>query len=305
MLLLYLSTPYISIPVCCSDCVTLGVMDPDTYLQRHHLLTYVEDAVLLLLTCKDQDSKTRPFELLANYFENVRNGSHVVLREYTFVSATPLNRRSFIAIVWQTYSHVPECQQPMQLVELLSLLRLLCSDFPLAEMEKVSRILCGHGSTTTGVVSFTDFLYIFQITFYFDCFLGLLEGMLPSLLSGSIIYPQLSSSNTVVVPLPTVASPTITSRQDTHCSSRSLESSVQTDEAAMFGRAVSRATLLEAALGLCGRMEEREPGQSHPSQEALREVLSGAEELSLRDFVFRLSESDRVNCKIGALPTKA
>ena len=262
-------------------------MDPESYLKKHHLLTYVEDAVLFLLCRKDEDSKTKPFKLLADYFKSIRDGSHIVFREYNFVSATPYNRKSFISTVWTTYSGIPECQALMQVIELHSLLRLVCADFPLSETEKVATAL----NVANNPVSFTDFIYTFQITFYFDYFLGHLKTMYPSLLSGAYIpplYPQFSSAAMVVVPLPPSTATTSTPSSDGQA----------------FRKTVSSEVLLKAALGLCQRIKEREPGQSHPSQEALKESLSGVEQLSFYDILLSLSQSDRVNGEIGALPSR-
>ena len=274
-------------------------MDPDTYLKKHHVLTYLEDATLLLLGCKDEDSKTKPFELLTDYFESVRNGTHIVFREYNFVSATPHNRKSFIATFWQTYSGVPECRERMRIIELHSLLRLLCADFPLKETEKVSKALSVH-STSNSVISFTDFSYMFQITFYFDYFLGHMESLFPCLLSGTfhrILHSQFSSTTAVVVPLP----PPSTTDSNNH---PATQTAARTAARETLSRAVKSGIFLEAALGLCQKIEEKEPGQSCPSQEALREVLGEVEQLSFYDFVLKLSLSDQLNREIGALPSK-
>ena len=283
--------------------ITQVLMDPDTYLRKHHVLTYVEDATLLLLGCKDEDSKTKPFEVLTDYFESVQNGTHIVFREYNFISATPHNRKSFIATFWQTYSGVPECNEPMRTIELHSLLRLLCADFPLKETEKVSKALSAH-NTTNSIISFTDFSYMFQVTFYFDYFLGHLESLFPSHLSGSfhrILHSQFSSTTAVVVPLPP---PSTTDSHNHPATSNSAQAAAQTAASETLGRAVNSGIFLEAVLGLCQKIEEREPGQSYPSQEALREVLGGVEQLSFYDFVSKLSLSDQLIREIGALPFK-
>lgn len=270
-------------------------MDPDSYLRKHHLLTYVEDAILLLLSCKDEDSKTKPFQLLTDYFKSIRNGSHIIFREYDFISATPHNRSSFIATFWRTYGDVPECSVPMKIIEFHSLLKLLCSDFPLIEAQKVSRALFGS-DTTSNVISFADFIYTFQVTFYFDYFLRQLETIYPSLLSGSYhpsLYSHFSSTTAVIVPLPTVS---------TSQPSDSITATQVSSES--FSKTVSSGVLLEAALGLCQMIVERYPGQSCPSQDALREVLSGDGELSLQNFVLKLSLSSLVIREIGPLPPK-
>lgn len=267
-------------------------MDPDVYLRKHHLLTYVEDVILLLLSRKDEDPKTKPFELLTDYFKSIRNGSHIVFREYDFISATPHNRKSFIATFWKTYGSVPECSVPMKIIEFHSLLKLLCSDFPLTETQKVPRALFGSDSTSN-IISFADFIYTFQVTFYFDYFLRQLETAYPSLLSGSY-HPSLYSQpsfTAVVVPIPPVS----TSQLSDPATQVSSE---------IFSRAVSSGILLDAALGLCQMIAENEPGQSCPSQEALREALNGGGELSFHEFVLKLSLSNLVIREIGPLPPK-
>ena len=56
-------------------------LDPELYLKKYHVMTYVEDAISFLLERKDEDPKTKPFELLAEYFKSVRDGTHVLFRE--------------------------------------------------------------------------------------------------------------------------------------------------------------------------------------------------------------------------------
>ena len=273
-------------------------MDPDAYLKKHHLLTYVEDAVCLLLARKDEDPKTKPFQLLAGYFKSVLDDSQVVFREYNFISSTPRNRKAFVRLIWQTYNGVPEAREPMRLAELHSLVRLLCADFPLGETEKVA--LHEH-SGAGGILSFPDFMYTFQITFYFDCFLGHLKSMLPGLLTGAYIPPLYGQFTAVVVPLP--PAPNNTSSNSPSSTSKSIHGvETEANEAKVCSRTVEGGVFLEAALGLCRRMGEREPGQSYPSQEALKEVLSGVEQLSLNEFVVKLSLSETINREIGVLP---
>lgn len=272
-------------------------MDPETYLKKHHLLTYVEDVLSLLLARKDEDSKTKPFQLLANYFKSVLDGSHVIFREYSFISSTPRNRRAFVALVWQTYSSVPEVREPMRSVELHSLLRLLCADFPVKETEKVATAL----HTTSGLLSFLDFMYTFQVTFYLDCFLSHLKSMLPGLLTGAYVPPLYPQFTAVVVPLPPAQTPSSPSS-----TSKSLQRSTETEaEAKVCSKTVDGGIFLEAVLGLCRRMGEREPWQSCPSQEALRDILSGMKQLSFHGFVMKLSLSETINKEIGVLPSKS
>ena len=299
-------------------------MDPDVYLRKHHLLTYVEDAVVLLLGRKDEDSKTKPFELLADYFKSVQTGSHVVFREYNFICATPHNRKSFISTFWQTYQSVAECSEAMRTVEYHSLLRLLCTDFPLEITQRVPRALFGHDATGS-IISFVDFTYTFQVTFYFEYFFSQLQLVYPNLLSGTYhpaLYPQFSST-TVVVPLPpassdanhpplypqfsstTVVVPLPPASSDANSRPNTAQQRPPlTAPSDTYSKPVAGGVLMEAALELCQRMSEREPGLSCPSEEAVREVLSGVDRLSLHDFALKLSLSKLVNSEIGALPDK-
>ena len=51
------------------------------YLERHQITFYLRDVISLLLRAKDD----RPLEFIADYFSEVLNGTHVLLREYGFV----------------------------------------------------------------------------------------------------------------------------------------------------------------------------------------------------------------------------
>ena len=177
-------------------------MEPEAYLKKHQLLTYVEDAVTLLLERRDEDPNTKPFQLLTDYFESVLNGSHILFREYSFISATPHNRRSFIATFWQAFQKVAERGVAMSAFEYHSLLKLLCTDFPLEVTQKVGNVL----SRRCDIIPFPDFAYTFQLVFYFEHFLQQLESVYSDLVLGTYRSPSSEgnphSSHAVVVPLP-------------------------------------------------------------------------------------------------------
>ena len=279
-------------------------MEPEAYLRKHHLMTYVEDAVLLLLERKDEDSKTRPFELLTDYFKSVQDGSHILFREYSFVSATPRNRKSFITTFWQSYEQVAAQHEALGTIEYHSLLRLLCFNFPAELPQRVATVLFGHNAVSTEV-SFADFAYTFQVLFYFEHFLGQLESAtlcrdITSRNYHSSLYPH--SSATVVVPLPPVSTDA-SSRP--HSAQRSEKRATGTAATDVHSTDISADVFLQAALGLVQRTREREPGQSCPSAEVVREALSGVDQLSLNNFILKLSTSRLVNSEIGALPPKS
>lgn len=277
---------------------SMTTMEPETYLRKHHLMTYVEDAVSLLLERKDEDSKTKPFELLTDYFKSVQDGSHILFREHSFVSATPRNRRSFIITFWQSYEQVATQHEVLGTKEYYSLLRLLCFDFPAELCQRVSTVICGHKAMGSEV-SFAAFAYTFQVLFYFENYLSQLESVCRDIISGtyhSSLYPH--SSATVVVPLPPVS---------TDASSRpsTAQRSTSTATNDVCGTDISADVFLQAALGLVQRTHERDSGQSCPSAEAVRDALSEVEKLSLNSFVLKLSRSKLVNSEISALPPKS
>lgn len=53
---------------------------------------YLQDAIKIILDRKDD----KPLDLLNEYFNTTLKGEHILLREYAFVSATQLNRKSFL-----------------------------------------------------------------------------------------------------------------------------------------------------------------------------------------------------------------
>jgi hypothetical protein len=62
------------------------------YLETHKMQIYLQDAIKIILDRKDE----KPLDLLNEYFNTTIKGEHILLREYAFVSATQLNRRSFL-----------------------------------------------------------------------------------------------------------------------------------------------------------------------------------------------------------------
>ena len=140
------------------------------YLQRHHVMTYLEDSMMQLLRKKDEDRKTKPFHFLADYFKRVVSGNHVALREYSFITATPYNQRCFIKLFWDSYQNIAETRQAMTCLEYYSLLRLLCHNFPQELIHTVSMVIFLDASLDN-FVSFSDFAYAFQVCFYYKDFL--------------------------------------------------------------------------------------------------------------------------------------
>ena len=91
-----------------SNATTL--LAPEVYLQKHCLMTYIQDAVAYVLQRKGE---AKPLEVLVEYFGSVKSGTHVAFREYSYVIATPHNRTSFLKLFWRTYAQIALKGGPM------------------------------------------------------------------------------------------------------------------------------------------------------------------------------------------------
>ena len=275
-----------------------AAMDPELYLQKHHVMHYIEDAVTFLLERKDEDHKTKPFEVLADYFKSVKNGTNVLFREYSSISCTPHNRASFVRVFWQSYAEVAKKGSMMKVVEYLSLLRLICHDFPAELVQRVAQVIFSHNAMES-LLSFPDFLYTFQVVFYYEHFLTRCEKLCTSVAGGHA--PHTLRGTTVVVPVsgldPLVSNSRLSTALDTQSSHESAIEMSKLVESTVFSRAVS---------SLIQKLQDREPWHSFPSVDTVRTVLATVpSQFTFYDFVLAMSKSDTVSVEIGVLPCKA
>ena len=283
------------------------LMDPELYLKKHHIMTYIEDIVSFLLERKDEDPRTRPIEMLAEYFKSIKNGTHILFREYSFISSTPHNRASFVKLFWHSYAEVAVKGEMMQLAEFLSLLRLLCYDFPIEIVQKVGEVLFCHNAMAN-LVSFPDFLYTFQVVFYYEVFLSQCQSICSDLEKGQTPLSLLGS--TVVVSIPSFADQTEsvsrpTSRSGSLSESNSSSLSRQDAPKEQHSKQVDPEMFTKAVFNLAYKLREREPWHRCPSPEVLTEVIGSMQSCSYLDYVLALSRSDSANVEIGTLPAKA
>lgn len=285
------------------------LMDPELYLKKHHIMTYIEDVVSFLLERKDEDPKTRPIEVLAEYFKSIKNGTHVLFRGYSFISSTPHNRASFVKLFWHSYAEVAVKGEMMQLAEFLSLLRLLCFDFPVELVQKIGEVLFCHNAMEN-LVSFSDFLYTFQVVFYYEVFLNQCQSICSDLEKGQTPLSLLGSA--VVVSIPSFADQTESASRPTSRSGSLSESNLSslnrqdaTVKEEQHSKQVDPEMFTKAVFNLTYKLREREPWQRCPSPEVLAEVIGTMQSCSYLDFVLALSRSDRANAEIGTLPAKA
>ena len=298
-----------------------SICDPELYLKKHHLMTYMEDAVTFLLERRDEDPKTRPYELLAEYFESVKKGTHVLYRDYSFVSMTPHSRASFVRLFWYSFSEVASRGDSMRVMEYLSLLRLLCHNFPSDLVQKVARVLFSYDAMEN-MICFPDFLYTFQILFYYEAFLHRCEVICMDMLSGQTPLDLLDGNSTVVVSMPNTGEQTGRGdggreeggggerRPETSCSMQSMLSS-EDDITATHSSSQHRPdspldaeVFLKAVTSLCLRVE-KEPWERCPNAEVVTELIGELTSVTFYDFILALSRSERMNSEIGALPERS
>ena len=254
------------------------LLAPEAYLQKHCLMTYVQDAVGFVLQRKDY---AEPLDVLVEYFASVKSGTHIAFREYSYVAATPYNRAAFLKLFWRTYALIALKGHAMNIRDYLSLLRLLCPDFPEELVHRLPQCVKGD------VLSFSDFIYAFQVIFCYHQFLSRCLHLHVAIQDGGT--PGEGSATWLHGP--TCNAP---ATLDTDWSMAAVQHTV---DATTFGEAVVDLASSHLING--------EPGRCCPSVQTLVAVFDGCQSLSFDQFVLKLCTSDCVSNEIGVLPRKA
>uniref|UniRef100_A0A3Q2VIY0 Centriolar satellite-associated tubulin polyglutamylase complex regulator 1 n=1 Tax=Haplochromis burtoni TaxID=8153 RepID=A0A3Q2VIY0_HAPBU len=249
----------------------------DQYLADSNVLFYLNDAVIQLLEHKEEYNQFGVIRYFAEYFSSVKNSNHVLFREFNYIQATPHNRASFIRVFWKCYRQIGKSGDLLSMLEYRSLLQLLCPDFPVVLVQSAARIAV-MDDTIDCLMSFSDFLYAFQLQFYYQEFLDCVLVIYQDLLAGK-------SPNTVIVP-----------------TSTSIEQipSVSTEENNKEERpqdGVEPSTLVECIDALCDRFKH-----SHPPRSCMREILNQTDRISYYSFLMSLAKQEAINQTIGVLP---
>lgn len=252
----------------------------DEYLENSYVLFYLSDAVTQLLEHKEEYTQFGVIRYFAEYFSSVKNSNHILFREYNYIKATPHNRASFIRVFWRCYRQIGKSGDLLSMLEYRSLLQLLCPDFPGEMVQNAARIVLTDGAIDC-LMSFSDFLYAFQLQFYYQEFLDSVLLIYQDLLSGK-------SPNTVIVP---------TSTSIEQLSSVAAEEN-EREEQQQDG--VEPLTLAQCIDVLCDRFK-----RSHPPRSCMREALDQTDKVSYYSFLKSLAKQETINQTIGALPSKA
>ncbi|XP_010750755.2 centriolar satellite-associated tubulin polyglutamylase complex regulator 1 isoform X2 [Larimichthys crocea] len=252
----------------------------DEYLADSNVLFYLSDAVTQLLEHKEEYTQFGVIRYFAEYFSSVKNSNHILFREYNYIRATPHNRASFIRVFWRCYRQIGKSGDLLSMLEYRSLLQLLCPDFPAEMVQSAARIVLMDDAIDC-LMSFSDFLYAFQLQFYYQEFLDSVLMIYQDLLSGK-------SPNTVIVP---------TSTSIEQLPSVAAED-IDREEQQQDG--VEPSTLAQCIDALCDRFK-----RSHPPRSCMREALEQTDKVSYYSFLMSLAKHEAINQTVGVLPSKA
>jgi len=258
----------------------------EKYLSTHHILIYLEDAICQLLEQKEENSKVNPAKFFADYFNGIKRGTHALFREYRFVAATPYNRACFTHTFWKCFRYIGKKQDLLQVREYHALLSLLCFDFPYEIVQKTARIILMDDALDC-LMSFPDFIYAFQVQFYFNEFLCKCADVFNKLLSS----PH-SPREAVVVPTETTEGK---NNSPTHGGKIG----------SLTERATNASDTVDAQLFLKSLVIHCEKAESFaPLPNILREILLPLQRVSFYGFVMALVQCESLNSSIGKLPPK-
>ena len=153
-------------------CESLDMADSASYLAQHSLEVYLSDLAALLVR-EQNSSPANALKICAQYFDNVNKGTHILLREFSYVNATPKNRAAFLATARDAYRNTGQ-QVINGTHEVTGLLQLLCPDFPHALTEKAYRTYFASATTTDEnahqsrqEIKLGDALRVTLLNFYF------------------------------------------------------------------------------------------------------------------------------------------
>ncbi|BFZ05315.1 hypothetical protein BsWGS_08354 [Bradybaena similaris] len=247
----------------------------EAYLAKHHILTYLEDSITQLLECREENPKVVPTQFFCEYFRSLQDGQHTMFREFAYIKSTPHNRISFVVLFWKCFQQIGKKGDLLSMQEYHSLLGLLCPDFPFQMVQNIARIVLIDDALDC-LISFSDFIYAFQVQFYFEEFLAKSNEIYQGLLQ-TINSPR----DPVIVP---------TSNENDGAVHKNTHHPTDGVEAMQFFRAI---------YPLLNRVE-----YSTPPLASLKEILFNVPCISFYEFLMAIAKSDSINTYIGRLPSK-
>ncbi|XP_015239276.1 PREDICTED: UPF0705 protein C11orf49 homolog [Cyprinodon variegatus] len=253
----------------------------EQYLADSKVLFYLNDALTQLLDHKEEYTQFGVVRYFAEYFSSVKNGNHVLFREFNFIRATQHNRASFIRVFWRCFRQIGKSGDLLSMLEYRSLLQLLCPDFPLEVVRSAARLVLIDTRTNRPI---SNPIGIHQNKRSSSCrpaeFLDSVHVIYLDLLAGK-------SPNTVIVP---------TSSSVEQLTSAATE---ENDGEQQEQDGVDSSTLGECVEALCDRFKS-----SFPPGTCMREVLQQSDKVSYYSLLRALAKHEGINQTIGALPSE-
>ena len=281
-------------------------MDPEEYVKKHHLMRYIEDAIAIVMRKgAAKNHKIQPLAILTEYFHKVRTGVHVYSREYSYVSSTPYNRASFITIFWQCFYKLEQVETVMNGSHYHQLVQLLCSDFPMKIIDDIITVHINiHGlliPVSEVKLTFSDFIYLFQVLFFYEEFLMECETIYKQL-EGGVQHTTHSVPSVVVLPrLDNSQEPKEIPLSDSRYKVKDLTNSTLTSPSMRL----SSETFLQAIENLCIKIRDWHPGQVAPSPKSVKNISEQCgTEITYQEFLAYLCKSSHVVSDIGILPLR-
>ncbi|XP_074659762.1 centriolar satellite-associated tubulin polyglutamylase complex regulator 1-like isoform X2 [Tubulanus polymorphus] len=256
-------------------------LQAEKYLSTNHVLVYLEDVVAQLLEYKDENPKVNTTKFFSDYFSSVRDGNHVVYREFSFIKSTPHNRASFIGLIWKCFRQIGKKGDLLTMKEYHSHICLLCQDFPFDLVQKTARIILIDDAIDC-LISFSDFLYAFQVQFYYEEFLSKCADLYKALMSST---PR----DTVIVP--TQDQPIVRSEEKPPAAAAAIAGDLHDG--------VDSMQFYRALLPICDKHEF-----SCPPSAALKSILHTNHRVSFYGFLMALSKNKILSQSVGVLPPK-
>ncbi|PVD34117.1 hypothetical protein C0Q70_05380 [Pomacea canaliculata] len=199
-----------------------------------------------------------------------------MFREFAFIRSTPHNRASFVCLFWKCFRLIGKKGDLLSIQEYHSLLGLLCTDFPFQLVQKTARIVLIDDALDC-LISFSDFIYAFQVQFYYEEFLDKCGELYKSLLQSTY-----NPMEPVIVPT--------SSSQDIKGVHHSQHMPADGVDAMQFFRTI---------YPLCDRVD-----YSTPPVASLKESLFSTPRISFYGFLMSIAKNEAINEHIGRLPPK-
>ena len=178
----------------------------------------------------------------------------------------------------------------MTCTEYHSLLRLLCRDFPLDMVNMISLVIFSDVSSDN-VVSFSDFVYAFQICFYFKDFL--------EKCSDEFCYISSSSSSSLRAQSSPIIVPTSETLMKETSSYHNLDD--ESDKSDQLHESIDPKLFWLSTQHL---FENKDLNLTLPNATVMESAIFSQDTLSYYNFVNALVRSDTISDEIGVLPSR-